>query len=126
MKTIIVYLALFIPILTFSQVNEKDTLFIKHDSLFFKKTERIEENKTFYFIKGTGNDGTLLLEIDSLFHNLKPNKIERIEEVLKKSNAYLEKGQLNDYRLGNYLKNFVIFIIEDKHYNLVKLVFEIE
>ncbi len=126
MKTIIVYFVLFIPILTFSQASEKDTLFLKYDPLFLKKIERMEDDETFYFIKGTGNSGTLLLKIDRSFHDLKPKKAEEIEEVLKKSNAYFKKDQLNDYRLGNYLKNFVIFIIEDKRCNLVNLVFEIE
>lgn len=126
MKTIITYLAVIIPLLTFAQVKKKDTLFIKYDSLFLKKFERMGENKAHYYIKSTGNNGTLLLEIDSTFQNLKSEKIECIEEVLKKSNAFYKEDKLDDYRLGNYLENFVIFIIENINYNLVKLVLEIE
>lgn len=66
MKTIILYLVLIVPILSFAQVEKRDILFIKYDSLFFKKIERRNDNKTIYFIRGTGNSGTLRLEIATI------------------------------------------------------------
>ena len=65
-----------------------------------------------------------------LYNNLKPREVICFKEVLKNSNAYYKsirlKGKLDDWELANYLRNYTLFLVQNRYYTKVKPWFEIE
>ena len=127
MKNPILYFLLIFSFYSFSQEQEKDTLFIKYDnSLLTKYTEPIDKYN-YYLIKGTENQKDLtFLQEEKKYTNLKHNKTLCLKNILKKSNSYYERGKVRNERLANYLGQYVIFLVKQNEYIKVGIVQETE
>ena len=107
-----------------AQEQKRDTLFIKYDSSLLTREQVIGEKEFLYRIKGTGNDGFAFLLEQVSYDNLTPKKILCFKNVLKKSNAYYEKGKLGDSKLVEYLGKYVIILVKGKKYIKVAITHE--
>ena len=126
MKCILSFLVIFSTFYSFSQEQQKDTLFIKYDSSLLAKHADPIEKYNYYLIKGTGNDGLTYLKEIKKYTNLKPNKVLCLKNVLKKSNSYYKKGKIVDSELANYLGKYLVFLKKEKEYIQVLVIQEIE
>ena len=127
MKNLILCFLLLVCFYSFAQEQKKDTLFIKYDnSLLTKYTEPIDKY-SYYLIKGTGyKEDIVSLEEEKTYTNLKAKSVLCLKSVLKKSNAYYENNKLLDWKLVEYLGEYMIFLVKDKKYIKVQVVHEIE
>ena len=126
MKKSILFLMLIINFYSFSQEQNKDTLFIEYKKSLLSKFQYPGDDNIYYRIKGTGNDGFTYFMVNKVYTNLKEKKILSFKNVLKKSNAYYKKGKLADSKLAEYLGKHIIFLIKKKKYINVIVVEEIE
>lgn len=127
-----IYITAILLLLSFNAIAqkqelEKDTLFIKYDDSLLTKFQYTEDNNIYYKIKGTGkrDDFVYLLE-QKFYRKLKSKKIQCLKKVLIKSNSYIEKDKLSDWKLAEYLSKYLIFLVKENNYIKVQVVYAIE
>ncbi len=127
-----IYITAILLLLSFNAIAQKqelkkDTLFIKYDDSLLTKFQYTEDNNIYYKIKGTGkrDDFVCLLE-QEFYRKLKSKKIQCLKKVLRKSNSYIEKDKLSDWKLAEYLSKYLIFLVKENNYIKVQVVYAVE
>lgn len=104
----------------------KDTIYFKLDSGYLKK--RFEDGNK-YFFQDTYSDQMFYFRENGLFKDLKPEKIESFFEYLRFPKLRYGNsiyGSLDDYRLWEHFKNYIIFLVGDDCFIKVDPGWEIE
>ena len=106
--------------------QKKDSLFIKYDKTRLSKEKIIGKGGFMYRINGTGNNGFVYFLEKEKYSNLKKNGVCTMKSILKKAKAYSIKNKIDDWKLFDYLKNNIVFLVKNKQVIKVEVWYEIE
>ncbi|MEP6931696.1 MAG: hypothetical protein ABI850_16860 [Flavobacterium sp.] len=132
MKTVALIVLCLFSTLIQAQENPKDTLFFTYDKKYI--TTHIEIPNHFYIKDGSGVavGNFYFTEVKKIKNQNVKSKKRCLQKFIRSSKFYdkNKKLKLNDYRLWEYLKDFVIVLVKDvenkKEYIEVESSYEIE
>lgn len=127
MKNLFFIVAIFISLKCIGQEKIKDTLFIKLNKSFYSKIEEKTKDFFYYISINPKEKEDLIYFIEKRrYYDLKFKKVYCLKEILKKSNVFSKKGQIDNLMLVKYLGDFTLFFVKKNEFIKVETIYSIE